>query len=47
MVWSHTDANTHGLEGKGLGIMFQGTEATLVASYDDYKLIPEKGREDP
>jgi predicted dehydrogenase len=44
MVWSHTDANTHGLEGMGLGIMFQGTEATLVANYDTYKILPEKGR---
>ena len=25
MVWSQTDANSHGLENKGLGIMFQGT----------------------
>jgi len=39
-----TDANTHGLEGLGLGIMFQGAEATLVANYDTYKLLPEKGR---
>jgi len=44
LVWSHTDANTHGLEGMGLGIMFQGTEATLVANYVTYKIIAEKGR---
>jgi predicted dehydrogenase len=44
MVWSHTDANTHGLEDLGLGIMFQGTDATLVANYNTYKIIPEKGR---
>jgi len=44
LVWSHTDANTHGLENMGLGIMFQGTEATLVANYDAYKLLPSKGR---
>jgi predicted dehydrogenase len=44
MVWSQTDANSHGLENKGLGIMFQGTEATLVADYGNYKIIPEKGR---
>ncbi len=43
MVWSQTDANTHGLEKQGLGIMFQGTDATLVASYDNYKIIPEHG----
>ncbi len=44
MVWSQTDANSHGLENKGLGIMFQGTDATLVADYGHYKIIPEKGR---
>jgi predicted dehydrogenase len=44
MVWSHTDSSAHGLENQGLGIMFQGTDATLVASYDTYRIIPEKGR---
>ena len=44
LVWSHTDANTHGIEDMGLGIMFQGTEATLVANYDTHRIIPEKGR---
>jgi predicted dehydrogenase len=44
MVWSQTDASTHGLENKGQGIMFQGTDATLVAGYDWYRIIPEKGR---
>jgi predicted dehydrogenase len=43
MVWSQTDANTHGLEDLPQGIMFQGTEATLVATYDTYKIIPAKG----
>ena len=46
MVWSQTDANAHGLENQGLGIMFQGTEATLVADYGHYRIIPEKGPED-
>jgi predicted dehydrogenase len=44
MIWSHTDASTHGLENKGLGIMFQGTDATLVADYGTYRIITEKGR---
>jgi predicted dehydrogenase len=44
MVWSQTDANAHGLENQGLGIMFQGTEATLVANYKTHRIIPEKGR---
>jgi predicted dehydrogenase len=44
MVWSETDASSHGLEGHGLGIMFQGTEATLVADYGQYRIIPEKDK---
>jgi predicted dehydrogenase len=44
MVWSQTDANSHGIENKGLGIMFQGTDATLVADYDHYRIVPEKER---
>jgi predicted dehydrogenase len=44
MVWSQTDADSHGIENQGLGIMFQGTEATLVADYSHYRIIPEKGR---
>jgi predicted dehydrogenase len=44
MVWSQTDAASHGIEKQGLGIMFQGTEATLVADYNHYRIIPEKGR---
>ena len=43
MVWSQTDASSHGLENKGLGIMFQGTDATLVADYGTYRIIPVKG----
>ena len=44
MVWSQTDANSHGIENQGLGIMFQGTDATLVANYGSYRIIPEKGK---
>jgi predicted dehydrogenase len=44
LVWSHTDANNHGIENQGLGIMFQGTDATLVASYNDYRILPERGK---
>jgi predicted dehydrogenase len=42
MAWSQTDANAHGIENQGLGIMFQGTDATLVADYEHYRIIPEK-----
>jgi predicted dehydrogenase len=44
MVWSQTDANGHGIEGQGLGIMFQGTDATLVADYHHFQLFAEKGK---
>jgi predicted dehydrogenase len=44
MVWSQTDANAHGLENQGLGIMFQGTDATLVSDYKTYRIVAEKGR---
>lgn len=45
MVWSQSDASSHGFEGRGLGIEFQGTEATLVADYKRFELFPEKGVE--
>ncbi|HEV3164359.1 MAG TPA: Gfo/Idh/MocA family oxidoreductase [Isosphaeraceae bacterium] len=44
MIWSQTDFNGHGLEDKGLGIMFQGTDATLVANYAGYRIIPEEDK---
>ncbi|MFO0892012.1 MAG: Gfo/Idh/MocA family oxidoreductase [Isosphaeraceae bacterium] len=44
MVWSQTDFNAHGLENLGQGIMFQGTEATLVATYNTLKIITPKGK---
>ena len=46
LVWSQTDASSHGLEGKGHGIMFQGTEATLVADYNSHQIFPEAGQDD-
>ncbi len=45
LVWSHTQASSLGIERKGLGIMFQGTEGSLVADYGSFEVIPEKGRE--
>ena len=46
MVWSQTDANAHGLENQGLGIMFQGTEATLVAGLRQLSDHPREGEDD-
>jgi len=44
MVWSHTDASTHGQADKGPGVMFQGTNGTLISGYGSYKILPEPGR---
>lgn len=44
LIWSQTDASTHGFEGLTQGIMFQGTKATLIATYHTYKIIPEHGQ---
>ncbi len=43
MVWSQTDFSSHGLEDKGLGIMFQGTRATMVANYNEFKIYRREG----
>lgn len=44
MIWSQTDANSHGIEGQGLGIMFQGTNGTLISDYRSHRIITEKGK---
>jgi len=44
LIWSQTDFNAHGLENLGQGIMFQGTEATLVATYNTLKIIARDGK---
>ncbi len=44
MVWSQVDASSHGFEGRGLGIMFQGTNATLVADYGRFEIFAEDGK---
>lgn len=45
LIWSSTDANSHGIENKGMGIMFQGTNGTLVCDYNSFQIIPEgKGK---
>lgn len=43
MVWSQADASSHGFEKRGLGIMFQGLDATLVADYGSFEIFGEKG----
>ncbi len=39
--WSMTGINAHGLEGRGAGVMFQGTQATLHCHYNDFKILAE------
>ncbi|MBX6311885.1 MAG: Gfo/Idh/MocA family oxidoreductase [Isosphaeraceae bacterium] len=46
MVWSHINNNAHGFEGRSAGIEFQGTNATLHGHYNDFKILPEKDREE-
>ena len=41
LVWSSTEGSSHGIENKGLGIMFQGTEGTLVCDYGSFEIFPE------
>ena len=45
MIWSQTCASSHGFDGRGLGIMFQGTRGTLVADYQKFQIFPEKRQE--
>jgi predicted dehydrogenase len=42
MVWSQSCASSHGFDGQGLGIMFQGTKGTLVSNYQKFQIFPEK-----
>jgi predicted dehydrogenase len=44
MIWSQTDRSSYGPEKKGMGIIFQGTNATLIADYNSFKIVEEKGR---
>jgi predicted dehydrogenase len=43
LVWSLTAANDYGLENRGLGIMFCGSEGTLIANYGKCELYNQKG----
>ncbi len=45
LVWSQSDASSHGFEGRKQGIMFQGTDATLVCDYNTYQDLPRERRE--
>ena len=44
LAWSQTDASDHGFDGKPSGVMFQGTEATLVTNYNHHEIFPVKGK---
>ena len=41
LVWSNTQANSHGIDNKGMGIEFQGTRGTLICDYSTFQIIPE------
>ncbi len=43
LVWSQEDTSSHGFEKRKQGIMFQGTEATLVCDYNTFEIFTENG----
>lgn len=44
--WSHSDVSTQGkLFDRSAGILFEGTNATMVGHYNDFKIYAEKGKE--
>lgn len=44
--WSHSDVSTQGkLFDRTAGILFQGTNATMVGHYNDFKIYAEPGKE--
>jgi predicted dehydrogenase len=44
--WTHSDVSTQGkLFDRSAGIMFEGTNATMVGHYNDFKIYAEKGKE--
>ncbi len=44
LIWSHNDANGRRIEGGDWAIAFYGSNATLLAHYGAYEIIPEKYR---
>jgi len=44
--WTHSDVSTQGkLFDRSAGIMFEGTNATMVGHYNDFKIYAEKDKE--
>ncbi|WP_337176520.1 Gfo/Idh/MocA family oxidoreductase [Paludisphaera sp.] len=44
LAWSHIDSTDHGFDGKPSGVMFQGTEGTLVTNYNHHEVFPTQGK---
>jgi predicted dehydrogenase len=44
LIWSHSECNGHGLEGKSPGIMFCGSEGTLIADYNSFQHLDREGK---
>ncbi|WZO98018.1 Gfo/Idh/MocA family oxidoreductase [Isosphaeraceae bacterium EP7] len=42
LVWSSSDVNPRGFEGKSMGIAFYGSEATLVSDYGSHQVFANK-----
>jgi len=47
LQWSQIDVNDHGFDGKPSGVMFQGTEGTLVTNYNHHEIFPNQGKSIP
>ena len=43
--WSIMSTNGHGHEGRGAGVMFHGTNATLHCHYNDFQIVEEAGHQ--
>lgn len=46
MTWQHREANSQPVEGRGLGMAYYGSQATLIADYRGFVLYPE-GKQEP
>jgi predicted dehydrogenase len=44
MVWSLSEGNTHGINGKTMGIAFYGSEGTLIADYETNEVFDRRNR---
>lgn len=44
MVWSLTEGNLQGINGRSLGIAFYGSQGTVIADYQSHELLDAKNQ---